>query len=362
MYYGYYGWFTALLISAGGAWVWLKLVTRTDPNWKYKGHHWYLYILAGVGSAFLSLAFYQFGDLVTSGGFYSRYAAVDDFWFFILINGPAEEWAKFLVYLIIAKGLGRVKEPRDGVLVAMMVALGFSLWENIYYIIIYGNIGTRLVISSSGHMAYAAIWGYFSGEAILQADKKGWMERNVPVVTSVFVLAFIHGFFNFLITWVSFWAGLSLKAVLYVGTLTILYNVCQIPSAYRTFSYEESDEAIKSIRKALARDQSNVVLWKRLGFYELYLGRDDHAIDSWKQISEKSRGPYLNAWLCILTGRSSGDSERSGFERYLGILGAKGRSALRRRLRYFLKQDATKWLKKIDQWESRMSRSRHRRP
>jgi len=359
---GYYGWFASVLISSGGAWIWLKLVTKTDPNWKHKQHRWYLYVISGIGSVYLGIFFYYVGFLITGGGFYSKYAVADDFWFFILINGPAEEWAKFFVFLLLAKGFKKVKEPRDGVLVAMMVALGFSLWENVHYIFTYGNVATRLLVSSTGHMSYAAIWGYFTGEAILNRRNESWFDRNKNALISVFVLSFIHGFFNFLVTWVSFGAGLLLKSFLYIATLTILYNVCRIPSSYRSFSYEESSEAVRSIRQALKRDNKNPILWKKLGFYELALGHRDNreALDSWKNIEIQKRDPYLNSWICVLTSLTTKNVERSGFERHLRSLGLKGRRSFRGRLKYFLKKDASVWIRRIDAWEKRHTTRTHR--
>ena len=216
----------SFLFSAGGALIWMKLIIKADPGWKKKQHRWILYIIAGVGSAFLSLLFYRAAFFITGGGFYSMYAAADDFWFYILINGPAEEWAKFLVFLLIAKGFNKVKEPRDGVLVAMMVALGFSFYENILYINHFGNIGERIFFSSSGHMSYAAVWGYFTGSVILSGEGK------INIILSVSVIAFIHGLFNFLLSWVGITAGLILDAVIYIITLAILYSVLKIPGEY----------------------------------------------------------------------------------------------------------------------------------
>jgi RsiW-degrading membrane proteinase PrsW (M82 family) len=111
----YFYWILSLTISASGAFLWVKILIRTDPGWRAKEHKWVLYILAGVGSLYLARIFYRAGYLIY-GDFYSLYEAADDFWFYILVNGPAEEWGKFLVFWLIARVFGRVNEPRDGVL------------------------------------------------------------------------------------------------------------------------------------------------------------------------------------------------------------------------------------------------------
>lgn len=352
-------WLISLMISAGGAWLWLKIVTRADPLWKYKGHRWYLYILAGIGSSYLALVFYFMGFFITGGGFYSPYAAADDFWFYLLINGPSEEWAKFIVFWIMAKGFGRVKEPRDGIIVAMMVALGFSLWENVNYLLIFGPraIPVRLIWASSGHMAYAAIWGYFAGQAILEPPEGGRLMKYRYVLTAVFVVSFVHGLFNFLAGWVSTGAALALDILMYGATLMMLVQVCRVPSAYRAFPYVKSAAAVKAIRSALIRDSGNILLHKRLGFYELFLGREETALASWGKIALTDRGPYLNAWVGILEARRSRgrmDRRTAGkLERILASMTADSRATLKRRLRFFLKDQGSEWIRRIDDWERR---------
>ncbi len=344
-------WFLSLLISGGGAWIWLKIVTRADPLWKSKGHRWYLYVLAGIGSLYLALLFYFFGFLIYGGNLHTPYDAANDLQFNLLINGPAEEWGKFIVFWILARGFHRVKEPRDGVLVAMMVALGFSLWENINYILMYGSgvIPSRLIWASSGHMAYAAIWGYFSGQAIFEPPEGGFFSKYRYVFAAVFVVSFVHGLFNFLVTWVSSGAGLTLDIVMYVFTLAILVQVCRVPSAYQAFPYAKSSEAVRAIRSALIRDSGNILLFKRLGFYELYLGRESLALSSWKRIARSGRGPYLNAWVTILESR--GGNDRVALERILTTMTVKSRITLKRRLKFFLKSGADPWIRRIKNWE-----------
>ncbi|MCD6343443.1 MAG: PrsW family intramembrane metalloprotease [Spirochaetaceae bacterium] len=344
-------WIISLFISAGGAWVWLKIVTRADPRWKDKGHRWYLYLLSGIGSLYLARLFYFLGFLIYGGNLYTPYDAANDLQFFLLINGPSEEWAKFIIFWILARGFKRVKEPRDGVIVAMMVALGFSLWENINYLIMFGtgSIPARLIWASSGHMAYAAIWGYFAGEAILEPPEGGFILKYRYVFTAVFVVSFVHGLFNFLSSWVSPGSALALDLIMYALTLIVLVQVCRVPSAYQAFPYEKSSEAVRAIRSALLRDSGNYLLYKRLGFYELYLGRESAALSSWKRITLSSRGPYLNAWVTILESRVG--KGHDGLDRILSTMTGKNRTTLKRRLKFFLKSGSDIWLRRIKDWE-----------
>jgi RsiW-degrading membrane proteinase PrsW (M82 family) len=264
-------WMISAIISFAGARLWVKVLVKTDPTWKAKEHRWGLYIFAGVLSIFVALVFYLILTLIWQPLLFSHYEAADDFWYSILVNGPAEEWAKFFVFWFLASALGKVKEPRDGVLVAMMVALGFSFWENIRYILTFGpsSIANRVLWASSGHMAYAAIWGYFGGQVILEPPEGKGILKYRYVIAAVFSISFIHGLFNFLVSWVGSGAAFVIDLLIYVATLIILTEVLRLPSAYRQFTVKDTAIAIPAITEALKGDPKNITLKRRLGFYHL---------------------------------------------------------------------------------------------
>ena len=80
----------------------------------------------------------------------------------LLIVGPVEEFSKFIIFIVLTGMMKSIKEPRDGILQAASVAMGFALVENIFYAYCYGF--TILIIRSFltilGHMSYAIIWGF----------------------------------------------------------------------------------------------------------------------------------------------------------------------------------------------------------
>lgn len=340
----------SLIISGAGAWVWMRILKKADPGWKTKNHKWGVYILAGVGSVYVAYVYYFLGYLIY-GSFSTPYAAADDFWYAVLINGPAEEWGKFTVFWILAAGFHRVKESRDGVLVAMMVALGFSFWENIQYIFIYGlsSVPTRVLWASSGHMAYAAIWGYFGGQMILEPSSGGPLGRYRYLLAAVFVTAFIHGLFNFLVSWVSPQAGFVIDLLVYVATLLILMEVCRIPSGYKQFAVKDARKAIPALRESLKLDPSNPVLKRRLGFYELALGRESESYRIWIGIPPKRRDSYLNAWIAVLSARAGLNRQNGGFKQHIASLATKDLAALKRRLSFYLKDEAGEWIRQVDE-------------
>ncbi len=352
-------WIISAAISFAGARLWVKVLMKADPTWRAKDHKWGQYIFAGVLSIFLALGFYFILSMIWRPMFYSWYPAADDFWYSILVNGPAEEWAKFLVFWFIASVLGKVKEPRDGVLVAMMVALGFSFWENIRYILIFGpaSIPDRVLWASSGHMAYAAVWGYFGGQLILNPPKGKGIRKYRYVIAAVFTISFVHGLFNFLVSWVSTGAGFVIDLVIYIVTLIILMEVLRTPSAYRQFPVKDAAAAIPVIREALKRDPRNITLRRRLGFYHLALGQELEACQAWNSIPGVQRDAYLNAWLAILSQRSrqSIGKPRRGteneLEKHLARMSGKGRDLLKKRLSYYLKTESGPWIRRIEGFE-----------
>jgi hypothetical protein len=354
-------WVISAAVSFAGARIWVKVLTNADPTWKAREHKWGQYIFAGVLSILPALLFYFILGSFWQRAIFSPYPAADDFWFYILVNGPAEEGAKFLVFWIIASGLGKVKEPRDGVLVAMLVALGFSFWENIRYILVFGPgvIPARLVWASSGHMAFASIWGYFGGQTILEPPEGRGLCKYRYIAAAVFTSAFIHGMFNFLVTWVGGGAGFMIDLLVYIAALVLLREVLRVPSAYRQFPAQDAAAAVTATRDALKRDPVNLTLRRRLGFYELTLGHEKDALAAWIAIPRIRRDASLDAWITVLESRRGGFTgtacrgRSNDIEKHLARMSRPVRDQLRNRLKFHLKGDALPWIRRIDHFERR---------
>jgi hypothetical protein len=237
------------------------------------------------------------------------------------------------------------------VLVAMMVALGFSFWENIQYILVYGlsSVPTRVIWASSGHMAYAAIWGYFGGQMILEPPAGGFLSRYRYLLAAVFVTAFIHGLFNFLVSWVSSQAGFFIDLLAYIATLLILMEVCRIPSGYKQFAMKDARKAVPVLRNALKQDPTNPVLKKRLGFYELALGHESESYRLWISIPSQKQDSYLSAWIAVLAARAGLNTRNGGFNQHIASLATKDLAVLKRRLSFYLKDRAGEWIRRVDE-------------
>ena len=88
----------------------------------------------------------------------------------------------------------------DAVVYAVAVSLGFALWENISYVILYG-LGTamlRAVTAVPGHACFGVFMGAFYGMA-KRSDNFGHRRRaNLSLRLSVLVPVLLHGAYDFI--------------------------------------------------------------------------------------------------------------------------------------------------------------------
>ena len=114
----------------------------------------------------------------------------------------AEESSK---YLLMKRTTWRSWEfncQYDGVVYAVFVSLGFALWENISYVMMYG-FGTaivRAVTAIPGHACFGVFMGIFYGIA-KRLDYRGANVRSkLCRIFAVVVPAFLHGTYDYIAT------------------------------------------------------------------------------------------------------------------------------------------------------------------
>jgi RsiW-degrading membrane proteinase PrsW (M82 family) len=95
-----------------------------------------------------------------------------------LVVGVLEEGAKLLATYALAVRRREFDEPIDGVVFACAAAIGFATMENIDYFTHDrfgdGVIAARSLDAVSGHMMYAAIWGYALGQRLVTKQPRLW--------------------------------------------------------------------------------------------------------------------------------------------------------------------------------------------
>lgn len=110
--------FSIAVLTAGPAAFWLRWLRRRDPHAarKRNGRMVLYFFAAGMVSAPLCMLFY----------FSNPY----DPWidssvpYYFLVNAPSEELAKFLVFWVLARVLGSVKDPVDALIQGAAVGVG----------------------------------------------------------------------------------------------------------------------------------------------------------------------------------------------------------------------------------------------
>ncbi|MGO8877883.1 MAG: PrsW family intramembrane metalloprotease, partial [Desulfomonilaceae bacterium] len=122
-----------------------------------------------------------------------------------------EECLKFGACYLIAYRRKEFKEPMDGVVCAVAVALGFASLENVFYL--YGvpreGLGPLLTLTLirsffavPGHALFAIMWGYALGRAKFTDHATG---RRL-ILTGLGMAIAAHGLYNLMSLVDPFWA------------------------------------------------------------------------------------------------------------------------------------------------------------
>ncbi len=134
--------------------------------------------------------------------------------------GPIEEFSKYLAVRISIYRNRNFDEPVDGVIYAVAAALGFATLENILYILSATDVMgmlfifiLRFFLSTLAHIYFSAMWGYGLG-------RKKFKRGKAMILKGLILASFLHGLFNFLLTWNIYVAILVLPLMVIMWRLT----------------------------------------------------------------------------------------------------------------------------------------------
>ncbi|MBN1835145.1 MAG: PrsW family intramembrane metalloprotease [Spirochaetales bacterium] len=323
-----------LSLLIGAAWFWV--VTRLDPHRRDKGSQAVLLTFFLVG--FLSLiptrvlyflSYAVWGNYLVGGWVF---AFIDE----LFITGPVEEFAKFLTFLFLSSRLKSIKEPIDGVLQGAAVALAFATAENVIYGAAFGVqvLPIRAVLSTTGHLVYASMWGYIYGAVVYQSRGRKLREEYKAILAAVLPAALFHGLYNFLLD-----LGLFPLAVLVdICALVVavaIYRYLRRLSPYRPLSRCKPREALAELTEALHWNPDSPLLNQRLALLHLYY-RDFPKALAHVRICRKRlpSSPYfqcVEAAVRVLSGEV--DAGAALMEKAYPRLSGKARKALKTNLR-----------------------------
>jgi len=263
------------IIDIAAVVIWIKFLKKVDPFHIYKGRPKLLiwFFLGGCASVIPTMILYEVGYFVMAPFWTGGYAA-DSFLDLFFINGPVEEFSKFLMFFILSVKLKSIRQPLDGMIQAAAVALGFACIENFMYALDYGygNLLIRSLLTTGGHVLYGMIWGFFYGYftylgARTDKGRRPWRLYLMALLPA----AFVHSLYNFILAF-----GLESAAILMdfivLAVVIYLFKFQMKQSPYWKHSLKKYKTAIPSIKRGLVHHPDSFQLNKLVSLYYIYAG------------------------------------------------------------------------------------------
>jgi RsiW-degrading membrane proteinase PrsW (M82 family) len=331
------------IINSIAVYIWIRILLHYDINTKDKKSL----------KTFFQFFFGGILSMIPTAILYSIFPTIDDTFDKtlstliinnILIVGSIEEISKFILFVFLCNKLHSIKEPRDGILLAASVGIGFAFYENFYYAQTYGLIIliVRAIVCISGHMLNCAIWGVSYAHIIY--DKKRFRDKAdyIHVTASIIVSAVLHGLYNLFLDYyggVGFIFAINLQIIMLL-LVRKKYREIIKDTPYKRFPYSEYKKAITIIKKALDHNPGSLVLNCRIARYYIYSGEYAKAKSHLEKcLTVNPKNSYLKALKGIA-------SIMTGVEGLTGIEGGKnilGMSypMLRPAIKKFLKKEVS---------------------
>jgi RsiW-degrading membrane proteinase PrsW (M82 family) len=137
-----------------------------------------------------------------------------------IVIGLSEEGFKYLILKLRTWRSPEFNCRFDGVVYACAVSLGFSLWENILYVLSYG-MGTaivRAVTAIPGHACFGVFMGTWYGLA-KRASLRGQEERSrLFRLFAVLIPVLLHGIYDFVAA-----SGVAGVSWLFLPFVTVMF-------------------------------------------------------------------------------------------------------------------------------------------
>ena len=155
----------------------------------------------GILATFAALVTEQIGEAAL-GIFVPEYTTAYNAVLYFVIVALSEEGFKYLLLKARTWRSPDFNCQFDGVVYAVFVSLGFALWENISYVVMYG-LGTaavRAVTAVPGHACFGVFMGAFYGLAKRYDNFGDWSRSRRCRQLAVLVSVLLHGAYDFVAT------------------------------------------------------------------------------------------------------------------------------------------------------------------
>ena len=122
------------------------------------------------------------------------------FWMFFVVVALSEEGFKYLILKWRTWRSPQFNCRFDGVVYAVFVSLGFALWENIGYVMMYG-VGAalaRAITAVPGHACFGVFMGAYYGLAKRSANRDETAASRLWNFLALLVPTVIHGLYDYI--------------------------------------------------------------------------------------------------------------------------------------------------------------------
>ena len=154
-------------------------------------------ILRGILATVLALIVERIGEAILAF-FFDESSLLYRLLLCFVVVGGAEEGSKLLLLKWRTWRSPSFDCQFDGVVYAVFVALGFALWENIGYVLMYG-LGTallRAVTAVPGHGCFGVFMGMWYATA-RRYENYGWHEQSTGCLWKAFFIPLLlHGCYD----------------------------------------------------------------------------------------------------------------------------------------------------------------------
>ena len=186
-------------------------------------------VLHGIAATFIALLLERFGSWLLGRYFPENSTPYNVLMYFVVV-AFSEEGAKYFLLKRRTWRSAAFNCQFDGVVYAVFVALGFALWENISYVLLYGlsTALVRAVTAVPGHACFGVFMGAFYGMAKRYSNYGYEVQSKRCRHLAVLLPTVLHGFYDFIATSesrFSEWAFLLFVIVLFLITSRMVKNL-----------------------------------------------------------------------------------------------------------------------------------------
>ena len=158
-------------------------------------------VIFGILSTFAAIVTEQIGETVLTLLLPQNSTAYNALLYFVVV-ALSEEGFKYLLLKERTWYSGEFNCQFDGIVYAVFVSLGFALWENISYVLMYG-LGTaavRAVTAVPGHACFGVFMGVYYGRAKRYDNDGDFVKAKRCRTMAVLMPALLHGAYDFIAT------------------------------------------------------------------------------------------------------------------------------------------------------------------